>query len=246
MKKIIYIVTLIAAIFATASCAKETVDEAVPEVSEGKEVTIACCALVPDISALTKSLGEVKTINSLYVIAFDDLGYYVESEKAVNLSTDADGFTTFNVTLHATTEKRILHFIANYDMGNISYASESNIIARLETKDADDAYWQRVVLTNGIPSAANTLPTELNNPIPLIRNFAKITVSVDKTVTDFTLEGFIVVNVPDKGTVAPYNTAKGAFPTYIAGTTYADLQAQGYSGFSPSSMALLKTYPCGR
>ena len=243
MKKIIYIATLIAAIFATASCAKETVDEAVPEVSEGKEVTIACCALVPDISALTKSLGEVKTINSLYVIAFDDLGYYVESEKAVNLSTDADGFTTFNVTLHATTEKRILHFIANYDMGNISYASESNIIARLETKDADDAYWQRVVLANGIPSAANTLPTELKNPIPLIRNFAKITVSVDKTVTDFTLEGFIVVNVPDIGTVAPYNTAKGTFPTYIDGTTYADLQAQGYAGFSPSSMALLNTDP---
>ena len=74
----------------------------------------------------------------------------------------------------------------------------------------------------------------------MVRNFAKVSVDVARneagtsTVNNFTLDGFTIINVPDRGTIAPYN---GGFVEYVDGKvqkTYEAITALGYEGSTPS------------
>jgi hypothetical protein len=155
--------------------------------------------------------------------------------------------------LNQTDSKRIVHFVANISENDIkdklSFGSESLLIGGLTTMGTDDAYWQRVEFPNGIYGTEDAdgviiVASEvaaLMKKVPLVRNFAKITVTED--LNNFEFEGFAVLNTPDRGSVAPY--LGGKFADYVNDEDvcfdYSELLAQGYNGFSPSGMTLTNT-----
>lgn len=137
----------------------------------------------------------------------------------------------FSVTLESTTEDAIIHFIAINTEGwedketaqrenpllNIEYGPENVIIPQLKTDGGRDAYWQRIVLGCPIMSKNKEKIDELVSmwsPVPLIRNFARITVEKRESVTNFYYTGFCLVNTLDSGTIAPYNEING-FPNFV-------------------------------
>lgn len=236
MKKILFGIFVLL----LTACSNEELLVESPQVEESDTVELTMSVNVPEVSS-ARSFGETATITSLYLVVFDKQGYLAESVQATDLNTSGDE-TSFKVTLHQTTNKRIIHFIANYEIGNLVYGSESEIIGRMAVSGNQDAYWQRVELESGI--ANDEAITAKMKRVPLLRNFAKITVSAD--LRNFTLEGFAVVNTLNKGTVAPYNTNGGGFANFISGEaclSYAAITAQGYTGLVPSDVAINSELP---
>lgn len=144
--------------------------------------------------------------------------------------------TEFTVTLNATSDQCIIHLVAfDDDDSATGLASQiSNAINNFDTEvgmiaqklyatNNQAAYWQRVVSSIektgkkdsdgnelGVLSAYYNPQTKEADCIPLVRNFAKV--SVVGAADNFTYKGFTIINVPDKGTVAPY---KGGFIQYV-------------------------------
>lgn len=195
---------------------------------------------IPESNAVTtRTFGETATVQSLYVVVFDANGYIVEYAKAGVFPQTGNDEKPFKVSLHSSSEKRILHFIANYPeekIKDLTFGSERDLIGRMEVSGGQDAYWQRVELPDGIISDAVTSP-KLKR-IPLIRNFLKITVT--SQAADFVFEGFSVIYTPDKGSVAPYNTSKGSFERFVktgeTSSTYQELTADRYRGYMPQKI----------
>ena len=93
--------------------------------------------------------------------------------------------------------------------------------------DINDAYWQKIILpygikaqteiTNGVeqykldPVTHERIPTvqtveqftKKHNPIPLVRNFARIRLIKDPTLTDVQIDKFCLAYAPAEGPVAP-------------------------------------------
>ena len=78
-------------------------------------------------------------------------------------------------------------------------------MSALEASAGRMIYWARKTLEE--LSSHNSS----SNPVKLLRNQAKISLSVDKTKTDFEQKGWIVVNSNAFGTVAPYSPEHGGF-----------------------------------
>lgn len=236
MKKILFGIFVLL----LSACSNEELLVESPQVEESDTVELTMSVNVPEVSS-ARSFGETATITSLYLVVFDKQGYLAEFAQATDLKTSG-GETSFKVTLHQTTNKRIIHFIANYEIGSLAYGSESEIIGRMAVSGNQDAYWQRMELESGIANDEAT--TVKMKRVPLLRNFAKITVSAN--LPNFTLEGFAVVNTLIKGTVAPYNTNGGGFANFISGETclsYAAITAQGYTGLVPSDATINSELP---
>ena len=89
--------------------------------------------------------------------------------------------------------------------------------------------------------------------LPMLRNFAKM--SVESTTPQLTLDPtttMAIVNMPDRGSVAPYDPSRSLFMSSYKDSTYAQLKAH-YPGYSPDSMQYLNTdpatvsfHPCGK
>lgn len=222
-----------------SACGNEEIVES-PQLEKGDTVELTMSVNVPDVSS-ARSFDEKATIKSLYLVVFDKQGYLAESAQATDFQTNGDE-TSFKVTLHQTANKRIIHFIANYEIGNLDYGSESEIIGKMNVSDNQNAYWQRIELESGIAND-NVTAVEMKR-VPLLRNFAKITVNAD--ASNFQFEGFAVVNSLNKGTIAPYNTQGGGFANFISGEaslSYNAITAQGYTGFVPGDAKVNSELP---
>ena len=255
MKKLLYIFMCLAM---TQACIKENFPTSPNDVTEGEEVTLSLSVSVPGMEVATRALGEYGYTDgshpSLWVVVFDQQGYLVEAAKAYGQkytedSKDHTTTTQFSVDLHATPEPCIIHYLLNYaDNLDLAYGHESSLIGGLVVGPDQDVYWQRVVLPYGIVSP---MKNDTKNPdytkyvepyvtnVPLIRNFAKITVTVDEKVDNFTLSGFYVLNRPKTGTVAPYSN--GAFVNYQPAlaadqSLYDALTGAGYVGSEPDGL----------
>lgn len=189
-------------------------------------------------SASSRALGEYSqyTIGnhpSLWVVVFDENGYLVEWAKATDQQFKSGASlneTEFKVTLHGTSEPRILHFLANYaDELILEYGHESNVIGSMMVGERKDVYWQRIESSEGINDKTTF------QRIPLLRNFAKVTIVND--FANFQLEGFYVLNPPKYGMVAPFSN--GEFVNYLKATettkSYFELLADGYTGTTPAT-----------
>lgn len=149
---------------------------------------------------------------------------------------------------------RIIHFIANSPVAvdSYSYGSERELINALETSGSVDAYWQRKELssilgdqvvttenneTKVVATADSELAQELNQ-IPLVRNFAKVTVTKAETVTDaiFGNVQIAVFNAPQRGKVAPYNTNAGMWADYTTVPSYTTLTTAKYYGYEAANL----------
>lgn len=236
MKKIIYI--LLAIIM--AACTHE--DIATIQSTEGTPVTLTFKVQVPEMGVASRTFGETATIKNLTLYVFDESGYYLYPAKAEllnnvtdheNVPADSQTEKTFKVTLSQSSSKRIIHFVANYTPSEtLTFDAEQVLITKMSVGGTDDAYWQRVVF-EGIDE-----DTEMKK-IPLVRNFAKVTVYV--TADNFTLTDYAVVNMPTKGTVAAYNTSNGSFASYTDASVYNDLARQNYQGSIPNDVLLKGT-----
>lgn len=149
------------------------------------------------------------------------------------------------------------------------------------TTGTQDAYWARFILENGIalkmvyddsPDVQSMVYVKTGNyyevadevtdafcggtgrpGLPMLRNFAKM--SVESTTPQLTLDPtttMAVVNMPDRGSVAPYDASRSLFMSGYKDSTYVQLKAN-YPGFSPDSMQYINTdpatvpfYPCGK
>ena len=192
------------------------------EVADGTPVVIDGSFVSPRKSAATRAMGETPDITSLYAIVFDenDLlseivpcqpGTY-ENPQTTYTPGDASTLykTAFHVVLQSSAKRRIVHLVANVEPQSYAITDEVTLMKNLVVNGTTDAYWRRIDLVSGIQADATgkvkdeTLKHFSN--ITLVRNFAKIGVSVDKSLENkFQLFGYYIFNQPASGTVAPYN-----------------------------------------
>ena len=250
MKKIFSAVILVLSL---TSCIKEVFE--VPgdqNIDVTGTVTLNFGVTIPDAQTVsTKSISAQK-ITSMTVIVFDERGYLVEAKdvdvtdyNVLDKNNESQGL---KVSLHQSVSPRTLHFVANSPVAadDIPFGTEAEIMTSLVTSSSEvdgnvvypDAYWQMVKVNRLLEQEKNKLCDQggLLYSIPLIRNFAKITVV--ENLKNFTLTGFELINIPTRGTVAPYNPSSGlgSFQQYFnsekKGLNYIDLY-QNYTGFMP-------------
>lgn len=240
MKKILLAISMLLSLVA---CNRELIELSLPVSDDGK-IVLNFNVVVPESQVATKSLSS-PAIDSLTVIAFDENGYFVEAVRARCEENDkqwkVEGSTRFKVTLSQAASARRLHFVANCpkDTSAIAYGPEAEVMNSLVTGKDDngnkqDAYWQRVEVNSLLAQNSPSLGT-----IYLIRNFAKIRIS--SIPTSLTNVSYALLNVPQSGTVAPYNENKSYFQPYLnsnTGKEYSDLKTDQYEGFLPRNVEL--------
>lgn len=226
------------------------------QVQEGDEVTITFDVQVPDAGAATRAMGDEK-INTLHLLVFDERGYFLRAQEATLAAAPAypldSNKRSFTVTLNASSNGRIIHFVANIDpdqFAAITAGHEDYIMSNLYVDGTDDAYWQRMEFTGGISATSGANVFDGSDVVPLIRNYAKVQV-VDATGdTDaFTLTGYKVFNTRNLGSVAAYNGEFVNFtemdPIVVDGKmftpkTYAEMG--NYSGFELGELVEVGDY----
>ncbi len=208
-------------------------------------------------------------------------GFLQNWQKAemVTPTTDGDYMTggTFKVLLPLTNEKRIVHIIADipdeFDPSNpnaedpITNEYLDDIMAKLVTQNKEGAYWQEIVLNNGIrqhydQSQSSFVPDDdliaAFSDIHLVRNYARLTVTnYDPSDTEhyggFVVTRWALINVPTMGFIAPYTgDPNNRFPTgYTNIKSYTATDAllerlrdvDKYAGSIPLSAQIDETFP---
>ena len=213
MKKILF---AIVSIFALAACVKEELPQPQQQIADGDKVTLTFDVKVPEAGSATRAMGN-ESIEYLDVIVFNEAGHHVKTARATLLDGNdiptAPNTKSFRVTLDSSSSQRRIHFIANGNASQIAAITghEDGAISKLFVSGTNDAYWQRMVYDGGIGTAADAFGGD-NRVIPLIRNYARVT--VDNQAADFTLTGYKVFNTRTDGSVAAYDYDAGAWVNF--------------------------------
>lgn len=145
---------------------------------------------------------------------------------------------------------------------NLSYGYEDELISRLSVSGNTPAYWGYVDLPDGITAkqvwdsttqsyeyvkedgkyVVEDAVAEKFQKVPMVRNFAWLTVGTSSKVTNFTLDGIVLLNEPKEGTVAPYNRSTHAFMTDYKTYDYSGI-VSAYSGNMLTSETFDGTVP---
>ena len=264
MKKILY--TLITALLLISCHDDEIINNIPTPVEEGGKVTVNVGLDIPELqSAGSRALEEFNYANAanlpLQLVVFDENGLFTELGQNVAWQRTNDETVYFKVDLTVTNAKRYIHFILNSPATNYDWGTEDNLIGSLYVSGDTDAYWQRVEFPNGIEATAlpddsgglTYIPTDdlisRMSKVPMLRNFAKISVSVDANAyKDLKDVSYYVVNVWNAGTVAPYFS--GDFADFVdfntdadAPTRYMQITETGYEGIEPAAAELTQAGP---
>lgn len=234
-----------------ASCQQESPIEL--SKSNGKECTLSFKVNIPESQVYSRNEfndGTNITINNLYLLVFDEHGVLQAKYAAKKTTVDEDYSATgivqgkeyeYKVTVVPRSEKTIIHFIANCPVSynNILLnKSEPELIQSLTTAGNKTAYWQRMELDylgedgSDKDKVVDNLPT-----VYLIRNFAAVQVKEDDGLNF--LKAYDLVNIPQKGTVAPaLFTSETGFADYLqtvpeGSNLYKELTDDGYHGAEP-------------
>lgn len=258
MKKYIYPVLILLAMLLPIGCADAEMQLQQSEDNDTEKVNLRIRVTLPDAqTAGTRAFNNQNfQFEDLDVAVFVKQGNmyilqeFVHAEKPTSTWDSDEEHWTFNVKLSKNEGEFRLHFIANYPELTMGLGEESGLIGRL-LADASiaehDVYWNYV---NVINIDENT-QLFLQN-IPLVRNFAKIEVKLEPKEGvnlngKFQLLEYAIHNVPQRGTVAPYNSTNGSFANYVSKDaqgnvhqhTYDELTGeQGYTGNEPYNNAL--------
>ena len=182
---------------------------------------------------------------TLHLIVFDENGMLVEVCEARELdSSDHDDHTGgkhYTVTLTVTDEPRIIHYVANCPVNQVVYGHETSVIGNMfvdrnnsegATTIYEVSYWARIEVPyihveekeveqdDGNKKIVVSLVDDIKDEfmhVPLLRNYAEITITDDVDNTDNTFEviGFTVYNLLNRGTVAPYNSNTQEFQSFF-------------------------------
>ncbi len=251
MKKIFYSILMVLALF---SCQKFDIEDIDISQIDGDKVIVNIGLDVPEMSPLTKAFGDdplaAGTEMPLHIVVFDGEGMYVERATATFVSISPSDQINYQCTLTASSNKRILHLVGNV-ASPATVGTEYDVFAEFAVQGMQDAFWQRVVLDNGIRTDNGSLSPETAaklTRVPVVRNYSKVTAVKASTVTNFTITGLTVVNTLNRGSVAPYNGAALSFVDYMkpsAGEkkckTYGELLQEGYTGNIPPGTTLINT-----
>lgn len=227
-----YTALLVWGVLVLSSCTRELRGGSEP-LSEGTPITMSFEAAVPDDELSLRSSSEA---TSLWLLVFDENHRYLYRSKAVvvtnanvhpnqvrpdNGKEPSGGKNKFTVTLLASSKKRYIHFISNYDFSEegpnhfkpdhqLLKIDEGQIIPRLFTEDkgeqvAKKVYW-RVFDFDGLNESSFQ-----GVDFRLLRNRARIKVT-SKEGINFDFKGFCIHNAPNKGTVASYYAKDAGTP----------------------------------
>ena len=219
-----------------------------------------------------------KDVKTLHLIVFDKNGMLVEVCEATKLGTsDHDGHTGgrhYTVTLTVTDEPRIIHYVANCPVDQVVYGHETSIIGNMfvDRNGSDGAktqyetsYWARIEVpyilveeteeeqADGTKKIVVSLVDEIKGKfthVPLLRNYAEITVVDNTEQNDFEFIGFTVYNLLNRGTVAPYNSNTQRFQSFIytnqeggiSNYSYPQISSLGYEGHALTSAQLITDF----
>ena len=199
MSKIIKAISLICLII-IAGCSQDVILIPDQQIQEGEEVAVSFNTIIPEFkTVVTRANGGV---NDMYLLVFDENGNYIAKRQAT-LSNQTETGGTFTAQLPSSSNKRIVHFISNYDwtvFNDIAGLSEAAVVALLSTSNT--TFWTRIELENGISSTSFS-----GLAVSLLRNQAKI--SVVNEADELTYNGFTIHNKPTKGSVAPFSSTNG-------------------------------------
>ena len=208
MRKIHFLLTCL---FLTglSACQEDEFGRTNVQVEDGE--SLFTVSLSEPVVATRAQLGEpaMSTIENLHVLVFNEEGFFIANAEAKEVTPKTATTGTFKADLPISNRPCRLHFVANYD-GYTTYTTtdtESTVLGSMVTTGNEDAYWGFLTVS-GISDKGLTLDT----PVPLLRNFAKITVK--STATDFTAESYTVYNKANSGLVAPYDPQDGKFADF--------------------------------
>lgn len=259
MKRLKYIFPAVLTALLAAGCSDQAVERPdVPALEEtATEITVSASMTVDRLPVVeSRAFGDTPgaglTVNVFEFTGGTDFSnrFLVRKYPAtVTSASTAAGNgvdVNFTFTLMKTSEARVLHFVVAPEDLDVSYGSVAAVLQSLSVSGDADAYWGRVEFPQGYCTRTVVDGKEIYNPIdgledklksiPLIRNFAKI--SVTENLANFELTGFELVNVPDAGTVAPWNIAAQAIPTMLNGKAmlpYATVSANYHGILSPQA-----------
>lgn len=196
MKKLLYILITVALL---TGCSK--IEQ--PVLSQ-TDVLLSFNVNVEDMTIVQTKVNGDELIENLNVLVFNEDGYFI-NRYAATINGDQ-----FSIILPGTENKRIVHFVANYDWTTFSdtqhyLMSENELLLSIST-DEKPAFWNRYVLNNGIQDGS------LSYLITLLRNYAKFSLE-NKTIGQRYLQNvsFCIINARDKGTIAPFDPVRAMF-----------------------------------
>lgn len=230
MKKIYFYISIIAVLL-LASCSDQ---EVISTPSALKPGEFRFTVTIPELTTATRAMGDTPTDVTnmpMRVLVFDENGFFVAFQEAtVNAFTPNDqggGTGTYTVSLPVSNEKCILHFVLGLnddDYGKVFTPTDSevSIFSQLAVSNGKDVYWQRIEVDEITKDENGQLTSEFPDVITLVRNFAKISVVSNVDESDLRLNGFVVVDARNAGTVAPYT-----------GSGFAQFDLNGVEGNDP-------------
>ena len=268
MKKILYILSALT--LALSSCVKEEGPSAGAKLPNPEGVGVLNVKIeIPETAIATRALSKDFdfTNSTLHLAVFDGstLSEYALAKNVDTTTGEVDGKTvtlyqfTVNLTLNAAPIH--VHMVLN-GPDNLSYGYEDELMSRLSVSGNTPAYWGYVDLPDGITAkqvwdsatqsykyvkedgkyVVEDAVAEKFQKVPMVRNFAWLTVGTSSSVTNFTLDGIVLVNEPKEGTVAPYNRSTHAFMTDYKTYDYPGI-VSAYSGNMLSSETFDGTVP---
>lgn len=225
-----------------AACDNDSIMPDIPEVPEfvGDSITVSGTINIPVMPQVVGrgALGETPAANlKLTILEFDwsenaannFLTNIYQAEVTTTTAVGSEATVTFKVTLKSATTPKVLHLLVADNYVSTEHGSEATILPAVSVSGNSEAYWGKVVFKDGYNTLdANDTPVKIPGlekklqEVPLIRNFAKITVT--ENLADFELLGFELVNVPTSGTIAPWNQSTLSVPELLDGSSM-----KGYS-----------------
>ena len=236
----------------------------VPQEDTKNSFTITGSLTLPDMTVMQTrgNLGDTPNANlKLTLLEFDKgpvasqsfLANIYNAEVKTTTQIGNGATVTFNVTLKSATTPKILHLMITDNNISTNYGSEAAILSSLSvgaTGAEREAYWGMVEFPDGYATIGEDGEAEpiagldrmLQN-VPIIRNFAKITVT--ENLANFELLGFELVNVPTSGTIAPWNQNSLSIPSLLDGDSmksYSDITStEKYTGIIPGGVQFRNT-----
>ena len=258
MKKVLYVVSLLALVAAVSCNENESpITQDIPGT-----VTFEMQVTIPETVVSTRAnCASDPLIDHIYVATFGRNQYLNEYVKAIpvgSYATENETVYQMKVTLLATSSPRHIHVIANGPETLDYQTKDTDLMLQMSTTyDGSDvpqgAYWQYFYLGGGtavLGDDGNWTPsgpaTSAFQSIVLVRNFARITVK--NLTSNFVLTGFHVFRTENAGSIAmPISSAGGQ--DFVSTSTYTSVPAETspityiqqsvkYAGFTPEGVTL--------
>lgn len=215
--------------------------------SEGN-ISLSFSVNVPDMmEVVTRSVDEDATgVETIRLFCFDKNGLFITTATTSSHTQgepNEDGYYlegTFTAEVPDYTH--IVHLVANQNLDNFNETewlgkSEAEVMTTLTATSNRMIYWGRVEPNEG-ETMANAMQRVTNNGgIVMIRDQAKVTVTVN-TDAGFTLTaGYFVCNTNAFGTIAPYNRTTNAFDWRTADPKYITLPTETARATTPQDVS---------